>query len=66
MTAPTLVIHGDVDPLVHPSGGERVAALVPGARLVVIEGMGHDLPAPNRPAVVEAILAHTSGARLGG
>lgn len=52
VTAPTLVIHGDVDPLVHRSGGERVAALMPGARLMVIEGMGHDLPAPNRPAAI--------------
>ncbi len=42
---PTLVIHGADDPLVNVSGGEATAAAVPGAELVVLEGMGHDLPA---------------------
>ena len=45
ITAPTLVIHGDHDPMVHPSGGRATAAAIPNARLVTIEGMGHDLPA---------------------
>lgn len=40
----TLVIHGDSDPLIAPSGGERTAELVPGAELMMIDGMGHDLP----------------------
>jgi pimeloyl-ACP methyl ester carboxylesterase len=44
ITAPTLVIHGDRDPMVHPSGGAATAAAIPGARLVTIPGMGHDLP----------------------
>jgi pimeloyl-ACP methyl ester carboxylesterase len=44
VTVPTLVIHGDVDPLVTPSGGEATAAAVPGARLVVLPGVGHDIP----------------------
>ena len=41
---PTLVIHGSRDTLVDPSGGRRTAELVPGARYVEIEGMGHDHP----------------------
>jgi pimeloyl-ACP methyl ester carboxylesterase len=44
VTVPTLVVHGTSDPLVNPSGGEATAKAVPGARLVYIEGMGHDLP----------------------
>jgi pimeloyl-ACP methyl ester carboxylesterase len=40
---PTLVIHGDADPLINVSGGQATAAAIPGAELVVIEGMGHDL-----------------------
>lgn len=59
VTAPTLVIHGGADRLVDPSGGRRVAELVPGARLMLVQGMGHDLPAPNRPAVIDAVIAHT-------
>lgn len=42
---PTLVLHGDRDPLIDPSGGRRTAELIPGARYVEIEGMGHDYPA---------------------
>jgi pimeloyl-ACP methyl ester carboxylesterase len=53
----TLVIHGDVDPLITVSGGERTAEVIPGAELMVLEGMGHDLPAFFRPAVIEAITA---------
>src|SRR5829696_7174421 len=41
---PTLVIHGDADPLVHHSGGTATAEAVPGAQLLMVEGMGHDLP----------------------
>ena len=41
---PTLVMHGDRDTLIDPSGGRRTAELVPGARYVEIEGMGHDYP----------------------
>ena len=43
---PFLVIHGSRDTLIDPSGGRRTAELVPGARYVEIEGMGHDYPAP--------------------
>jgi len=51
---PTLVIHGDADPLVDISGGRRTAELVPGAELLVIEGMGHDLPPFYWSPIVEA------------
>jgi pimeloyl-ACP methyl ester carboxylesterase len=44
LTVPTLVMHGDRDTLIHPSGGRRTAQLIPGARYVEIEGMGHDYP----------------------
>jgi pimeloyl-ACP methyl ester carboxylesterase len=54
---PTLVIHGSADPLVTPSGGERTAEVVPGAELLMIEGMGHDLPPVHWTQVVAAITA---------
>ena len=44
LSCPTLVIHGDADPLIDPSGGRATAAAVPGAELWEIAGMGHDLP----------------------
>jgi len=44
VTVPTLVLHGSRDTLVDPSGGRRTAELIPGARYVEIEGMGHDSP----------------------
>jgi pimeloyl-ACP methyl ester carboxylesterase len=44
VTTPMLVMHGTADTLIDISGGRRVAALVPGARFVAIEGMGHDYP----------------------
>ena len=55
LDVPTLVIHGDVDPLVTYSGGQRTAELVRDAELLTIEGMGHDLPAHVLAPIVEAI-----------
>jgi pimeloyl-ACP methyl ester carboxylesterase len=55
ITAPTLVIHGTADPLVPPVNGRRCARLIPGARLEIIPGMGHDLPAPLLPRFAELI-----------
>ncbi|WP_104108015.1 alpha/beta hydrolase [Nocardioides sp. 616] len=52
---PTLVIHGLSDKMVHVSGGRATAAAVPGAELLLIDGMGHDLPAPLFPTVVDAV-----------
>jgi pimeloyl-ACP methyl ester carboxylesterase len=62
VTAPTLVIHGTVDPLVHPAGGKDTAASIPGAKLLMIEGMGHALPIPMWPQIIDAIDAHAHGA----
>ncbi|MDQ3758421.1 MAG: alpha/beta fold hydrolase [Actinomycetota bacterium] len=45
IAVPTVVIHGEVDPLIDVSGGRATAAAIPGAKLVVIPGMGHDFPA---------------------
>jgi pimeloyl-ACP methyl ester carboxylesterase len=55
---PTLVIHGDRDRMVHPSGGAATAAAIPGARLETIAGMGHDLPRETWPQLVRLIVAH--------
>jgi pimeloyl-ACP methyl ester carboxylesterase len=60
--APTLVIHGTVDPLVHPAGGKDTAASIPGAKLLMIEGMGHALPIPMWPEIIDAIDKHAHGA----
>lgn len=57
---PTLVIHGLDDTLITPSGGERTAELVPGARLMMVPDMGHDRPEPLWPLLCDAILDHTT------
>jgi pimeloyl-ACP methyl ester carboxylesterase len=62
--APTLVIHGSADPLVAPSGGRATARAIAGARLMIIEGMGHDLPRAVWPRLIDAIAEHA--ARAGG
>ncbi|HEX3793039.1 MAG TPA: alpha/beta hydrolase [Acidimicrobiales bacterium] len=59
VTIPFLVIHGEADPLVQPSGGEATAAAVPGAKLLTIPGMGHDLPDELIGQIVDAIIATT-------
>ena len=55
ITAPTLVIHGDRDKLVPPSGGRATARAIPGARLLLIRGMGHDIPRGAWPMMFDAI-----------
>ncbi len=55
---PALVIHGSEDPLITVSGGEATAAAIPGAELVVIEGMGHDLPPMFHERITDAIVAN--------
>ena len=60
LDVPTLVIHGRDDQLITPSGGFRTAELIPGAHLLLLSDMGHDLPEPLWPVLVEAILGHTS------
>jgi pimeloyl-ACP methyl ester carboxylesterase len=56
--APTLVLHGAEDPFIPPAAGEDTAANIPGARLRIIPGMGHDLPAALLPLLVDEIAAH--------
>jgi len=55
IVAPTLVIHGTRDKLVPPSGGRATARAIPAARLLMIEGMGHDLPRAAWPRMLDAI-----------
>ena len=55
---PTLVIHGTADTLVQSSGGERTAEVVPDAKLLVVEGMGHDLAPPLWPQIIGALADH--------
>ena len=55
LQVPTLVIHGTNDPLVQPSGGHATAEAIPGAELLLIEGMGHGLARKAWPQVIDAI-----------
>jgi pimeloyl-ACP methyl ester carboxylesterase len=64
ITAPTLVIHGSADPLVAPSGGRSTARAITGAKLMYIEGMGHDLPRAVWAKLIDAITENV--ARAGG
>ena len=59
VTVPTLVVHGRIDPICTLPGGEATAAAVPGATLLVIDDMGHDLPKAVWPEVLDAICAVT-------
>ena len=65
VSAPTLVIHGQNDPLVPVEGGRDTAAHVPGARLKIIPGMGHDLPLALVDEIADAIAEHARGAGAG-
>jgi pimeloyl-ACP methyl ester carboxylesterase len=60
--APTTVIHGDADPLVNISGGRATAEAVPGAELVILPGMGHDLPRELWPRIIDAIARNAANA----
>lgn len=62
ITAPTLVLHGEDDPLVPLSGGQDTAAHIPGAKLHTIPGMGHDLPLELVDEVADAIAGNAQGA----
>src|SRR4051794_1724799 len=65
ITAPTLIIHGTADKLVRPSGGKATARAIPGARLMKIEGMGHDLPRGAWPRIIEGIVDNARRAGFG-
>ncbi len=58
LEVPTLVLHGEDDPLVQVEGGRATADAVPDARLVTLPGMGHDLPRALWPQIIEEITHH--------
>ena len=62
LTIPTLVLHGDADPLSPVVNGRWTAQAIPGAKLLILPGMGHDLPPEVWPEVVDAIVENASGA----
>jgi pimeloyl-ACP methyl ester carboxylesterase len=57
ITVPTVVVHGDSDPLINVSAGRRTAELIAGSELLIIPGMGHDLPRAVWPRIVDAVSA---------
>ena len=59
---PTLVIHGNDDPLVPVEGGRDTAASIPGAELLLIDGMGHELPLQLFARIAEAICNNAKAA----
>ena len=63
ITAPTLVVHGDHDPLLPLPHGQALRDAVPGATLLILEGAGHDLPRPLWDVFVPALIQHTDGGR---
>lgn len=65
ITAPTVVVHGSKDPMVRPRNGRTVARAVEGARYVVVDGMGHDLPEPVWAPVVGALTENFATATPG-
>ncbi len=61
VTTPTLVIHGDEDPILPLPHGRATADAIPGAKFLVIEGMGHDISPRAQKRIAQAILEHTAG-----
>ena len=56
IAAPTHIVHGSVDPLVPPAAADDLQRKIRGATLELIEGMGHDLPEPLLPRLVDALM----------
>lgn len=63
IAVPTIVVHGDADPLVRVEGGRDTAATIPGAELRIIPGMGHDLPAGLYDVFVQSVVDAAERAR---
>lgn len=59
LSVPTLVIHGTDDPIVPYDHGQALAAAIPGATLLMLEGVGHELPTVVLDTVIPALLEHT-------
>ena len=57
ITCPALVVHGDADQLLRTAAGRYTAAAIPGARLLVLPGVGHDLPAAVHEEIAGAVRA---------
>lgn len=66
ITTPTLVVHGTADPILPFAHGQATAQAIPGAKLVSVSGMGHELPPSAVPVIAAAIADHTSGVRQPG
>jgi pimeloyl-ACP methyl ester carboxylesterase len=64
ITAPTVVIHGDADPLVPLAGGRDTAENIPGAELIIVPGVGHEMPNPVLDVFVDGILSAVKRARV--
>jgi pimeloyl-ACP methyl ester carboxylesterase len=62
VNVPTLVIHGKDDRLVSPSGGKATAKAIKGAKLLMVDDMGHDLPRPVWQTLIDAIVENTKRA----
>ena len=60
---PTLVVHGDQDQVIGISGGEATAAAIPGARLLTVPGLGHELPPGFWPVLADALVENANRAR---
>ncbi|MFI6978451.1 alpha/beta fold hydrolase [Embleya sp. NPDC050154] len=63
IAVPTLVVHGDRDPLLPLAHGEALREAIPGAELLALKGAGHDLPRPVWDTFVAALVRHTTGDR---
>ncbi len=63
LAVPTLVLHGTRDPLIPVDAGSETARAIPGARLMLIDGMGHWMPREVWPRIVDAIAQHASGTK---
>jgi pimeloyl-ACP methyl ester carboxylesterase len=64
LTMPALILHGDADPLLRPSAGRDTAKAIRGARLVILSGVGHDLPREAWPQVASEVRVLADRARL--
>ncbi len=58
IAVPTLVVHGKEDPLVPVEGGIDTADAIPGAELLLLDGMGHSFPPEVAPQILEALVAN--------
>ena len=58
MQVPMLVIHGEADTFMPAEGGNATVAVLPNSKLIIVEGMGHDLPESEAPRLFSEILQH--------